>query len=384
MRLLNVHTLDIETFDQPEEKYAILSHRWGKSEVKFVDLPDAKGEINEQLSEEQPDDPTTGTAKIAKACFQCRELQLKYLWIDTCCIDKRSSTEESESINSMFNWYNEAEICLAYLADVGEAPHQKFSDSVWFTRGWTLQELLASRNVFFFDREWTEIGTKTSLSSEIERASRISHEHLIDFRTACIATRMSWQAGRTTTRTEDLAYSLFGIFDVAMDLRYGEREKSFRRLQEEIINRYPLDESILAWEAPGADKRGGVLAPNPSCFKNSAHLTVTSPIHRYRPREVYRVSNKGLEISVPFVTNPLHYLIGNPAILVPMLKKAGLTLNCWKEGQPSPATVVIQLKKDDRGFFQRTNCDKLNWAKAVSRTKTWDGMPLTAPIPVQL
>ena len=393
MRLINVYTLDIETFDQPDAKYAILSHRWSNSEVKFSDYVSAKSLIGHQISREQTDDPATGVAKIAKACLQSRNLGLNYLWIDTCCIDKRSSSEESESINSMFNWYSEAEICLAYLADVAHnSPYKSFSDSVWFTRGWTLQELLAPRNVVFFDRDWMEIGTKTSLSPEIEKATRISHKHMLDFRTASIATKMSWQAHRTTTRTEDLAYSMFGIFDIGMDLRYGEREKAFRRLQEEIINANPLDESILAWTS--TEPSSGILAPRPDCFRDSGDLTVTSPFHKYQPRTVYRISNRGLEISIAVITSQWTYM--NPLKQTAIFhlgkyvkKNVDLTLNCWKVGKEGPSTVVIHLEKDDRGFFYRTNCDKLDWTKAVSRPKVPLGTRLdpsiaTTPIAVQL
>ena len=381
MRLINVYTLNIESFEESDQKYAILSHRWSKNEVKYSEYASVKSQIAHQLSGDG--DGNTGIGKIAGACLQCQALGLQYLWIDTCCIDKMSSAEEIESINSMFNWYKEAEICLAYLADVGEAPYQSFSESVWFTRGWTLQELLASRNVTFFDRYWHELGTKTSLSSDIEKATRISHKHLEDFRSASIATRMSWQAGRTTSRTEDLAYSMFGIFDVGMDVRYGEREKAFRRLQVEIINHYPLDESILAWQAPGAGKRGGVLASHPSCFKDSAHFTVASPVHKYQPRVVYQTTNRGLEISASFIKSKFSYLF-NREVLKSKLEEVDLTLNCWDEGKPSPATVVLHLVRDERGFFHRTNCDQLDWAKVVSRSRFKHGMDLTDPIPVNL
>ena len=97
--------------------------------------------------------------------MQCRNLKLRYLWIDTCCIDKRSTSEESESINSIFRWFEEARICLVYLPDVGKGFPKAFSESEWCTRGWTLQELLAPKDVTFFDCDWKNIGTKTSRSS---------------------------------------------------------------------------------------------------------------------------------------------------------------------------------------------------------------------------
>lgn len=107
---------------------------------------------------------------------------------------------------------------------------------------------LAPQDVTFFDRNWNNMGTMSSRSSDVEKATPIAHRHMTDLKTASIATRMSWQARRQTTRAEDLSYTLFDIFDVAMNLRYGERDKAFRRLQEQIINSHPQYESILAWK----------------------------------------------------------------------------------------------------------------------------------------
>ena len=120
---------------------------------------------------------------------------------------------------------------------------------------------------------------------------------MIDFKTASIATKMSWQAGRQTTRTKDLAYSMIGIFDVGLDLRYEERDKAFRRLQEQIINSHPLDKSILAWTSKelGDDKQPGILAPRQDCFKDSGKLTVASLSHKYVPRTTYNLLNKVLK-----------------------------------------------------------------------------------------
>ena len=377
MRLINVNTLDIESFlGQAEQPYVILSHRWGPDEVKFEDYASYKTQIKEQMSKPQGGGPTTGISKIAGACLQSRKLKLRYLWIDTCCIDKRSTSEESESINSMFSWYKEARICLAHLKDIVKGSNKSFSDSEWFTRGWTLQELLAPKDITFFDRDWNQLGTKVSRSTDIEKATRIAPRHMINFESACMATRMSWQAGRKTTRIEDLAYSLFGICEVGMDLRYGERDKAFRRLQEQIINSDAGDESILAWESDelGDDKPSGVLAPRPDCFKRSANLTIASPSHKYRHRDVYRISNKGLEMSAKMAAKT-RTALGTIATQLPILMRRSnldVTLNCWELGRQGPATVVIRLERDSSGSYSRTNCKKLDWARSTD----WRSNPL--------
>ena len=214
---------------------------------------------------------------------------------------------------------------------------------------------------------------------------------MIDFTTASIATRMSWQAGRQTTRAEDLAYSLFGIFDVGLDLRYGERDRAFRRLQEQIINSHPLDESILAWTSNelGDDKQPGILAPRPDCFMDYANLTVASPSHTYVPRTTYRLSSKGLEISVRMGTKTRLFFGNAPNEMIAFgegltrRKQVDVTLNCWDMGRQSPAAVVIRLQRDNRGFYYRTNCEELGWAKSVD-SRTIMGTDHTTPIAVKL
>lgn len=371
MRLINVNTLNIGGDEQPQSKYAILSHRWGDDEVTFDTYPAARKAIEDYLLQRSSANILSGIAKVAGACKLCRKLKLDYLWIDTCCIDKRSLREESKAINSMFSWYDEAEVCLTYMVDVGKDA-KTFLQSQWFTRGWTLQELLASRKIVFYDQTWDEIGTKSSLSAQITAATRISHQHLQNFRLASIATKMSWQAGRTTTRTEDIAYSMFGVFDNGMDIRYGERDKAFRRLQEEIVHRHPQDESILAWTSnePGP---GGVLAPSVHCFRHCAHLIVTGQSGDYRPRAEYRISGQGFEITAPSTKTSV-------AVAAVCGHNTGtgskfeLTLNCWDASKPSHNTVALMVKKDKGGFYQRTNRQQLEWANNTRRLKDITGL----------
>lgn len=191
------------------------------------------------------------------ACVVARRDGFRYIWIDSCCIDKTSSSELSEAINSMFNWYRDAQLCYAFLADVPSesgsddprAHGSRFRRSRWFTRGWTLQELVAPRWVLFLSDQWTLLGTKDTLAGVIEAVTRIDtgvlkHEKSLD--SASVAQRMSWAATRQTTRVEDQAYSLLGIFGINMPTLYGEGEQAFRRLQEEILRKIP-DQTMFAW-----------------------------------------------------------------------------------------------------------------------------------------
>src|ERR1700722_15706078 len=218
-------------------RYAILSHTWGADteEVSFKDMMDgaAKSKV-------------TGYNKIRFCGEQARRDGLQYFWIDTCCIDKSSSTELQEAINSMFRWYRDAAKCYVYLADVSRSAdvnssqllmELSFLESRWFTRGWTLQELVAPASVEFFSKEGEQLGNKRSLERHIHEVTGIPVKalrgsSLSDFG---VPERMSWAEKRETTRKEDEAYSLLGIFDVYMPLIYGEgRENAFKRLREEI------------------------------------------------------------------------------------------------------------------------------------------------------
>jgi hypothetical protein len=152
---------------------------------------------------------------------------------DTVCINKSSSAELSEAINSMFQWYREAQVCYAYLADVSSdflgsrAVSPAVRRSRWFTRGWTLQELLAPATVIFLNESWVEVGTKSSFAELISSVTGIARSDMANFRDANVAVKMSWAANRETTRTEDIAYCLMGLFGVNMPLLYGEGRNAF-------------------------------------------------------------------------------------------------------------------------------------------------------------
>ncbi|OIW26000.1 HET-domain-containing protein, partial [Coniochaeta ligniaria NRRL 30616] len=244
MRLINTTTLDLEEFPGLVPRYAVLSHTWGSEEVTHNNLT-------------HPKPPPFGLQKILRACLRARRDGLDYLWADTSCIDKTSSAELSEAINSMYAWYRNSNVCYAYLSDVPpgltatqlSSASSPFRASRWFKRGWTLQELLAPKNVIFFAADWTELGTKTGMAELISEVTRIDTRYLLRVRHitgASIAHRMSWVADRTTTRPEDIAYCLLGIFDVHMPLIYGEGSRAFVRLQEEVI-KISEDHSIFAW-----------------------------------------------------------------------------------------------------------------------------------------
>lgn len=300
MRLLNRKTLQLELFqDEPYPSYAILSHRWCDTEMTIRDLQDGKAHLC-----------PGGYEKMLLTCAQAARDQIDYVWIDTFCIDKESSAELSESINSMFAWYKKAKICYAFMPDVSTGGDFELADgfdqSEWFERGWTLQELIAPTEVVFYDKQWQLIGKRSTMARNLSRITKIDEgvlTGLVELNYVSIAKRMSWASDRKTTRREDIAYCLAGLFDVNMTTLYGEgSEKAFRRLQEEIMKDSD-DESLFAWTNEREDQPAlqGLFATSPEDFRNSSRYI---PDSRYTSdystgvRAPYTITNKGLCITL--------------------------------------------------------------------------------------
>ena len=246
MRLLNSDSLELfEFFDENIPQYVILSHTWGQDEITFQDIQNPeKAKLKK------------GFRKLEGCCKKAQSDGFQWVWIDTCCIDKSSSAELSEAINSMYQWYMRSQICYAYMEDVHS--EEDFSRSRWFTRGWTLQELIAPSIVEFYTLEWDEIGTKMSLAENVSRITAIDESVLEDNSQMVkinVASRMSWASKRHTTRIEDQAYCLMGLFGINMPLLYGEGRRAFHRLQEEIMKMHE-DYTLFAWANPRARKAG--------------------------------------------------------------------------------------------------------------------------------
>ncbi|UNI14942.1 hypothetical protein JDV02_001519 [Purpureocillium takamizusanense] len=337
MRLLNATTFELALFsDDQIPPYAILSHTWAEEEASFESLSGvgAAAAAGVASRARQP----RGWAKITQSCAAARALGLDYIWVDTCCIDKGSSAELSEAINSMFRWYRQASVCIAYLADVfgvdvdgvadGEDTTRRggsgggrgvcFKRSRWFTRGWTLQELIAPCEVLFYGADWASLGTRASLRKLIKEATGIPEQLLAAARGGdaaavdafSVAQRMSWAAARVTTRPEDVAYCLLGLFDINMPLLYGEGPaKAFKRLQEEIIKSTD-DESLYAWRCGPQSLPGrcfwGLLAESPAAFGNYGHLLPVRSryLSRRRARKTVTVTNRGLTLDLSLTPFP--------------------------------------------------------------------------------
>lgn len=306
MRLLNTNTLDFEWFtDSNVPSYLILSHRWQGAEVTLQDFVARDCQNTEGW--------TQGTRKVAQFVDYAKEQGSSYVWIDTVCIDKTSSTELQEAINSMYEWYERSEGCVVYLDDVkvrsedkpnaaaSQYVKQRLIKSQWFTRGWTLQELLAPRVQIFVDKKWSVIGSRDELMDPITTITTIDRTCFGDRQAILrepVAKRMSWMSSRTTSRSEDLAYCMLGIFGINLTMLYGEGRKAFLRLQKEIIQEIE-DDSIFIWQSEravddGVPSTSSILAPDPACFKVCGQYQIEND--SFFDRQPYRMTTRGLEI----------------------------------------------------------------------------------------
>jgi hypothetical protein len=337
MRLLDTTTYILSEFQGDIPAYAILSHVWQREEVTFSDI----ATLNKAAK-------LKGFTKIVGACKTALKEGLKYIWIDTCCINKESSAELSEAINSMFIWYKNARVCYAYLSDVpgDEDPSElnsSFVISRWFTRGWTLQELLAPLRVIFYGTNWVNIGDKGTLRETISIAIGIDTKQLVGIdedgeplklEDVPVGVRMSWAAHRLTTREEDTAYSLLGLFGVNMPLLYGEGSKAFIRLQHEIIKAYD-DHSIFAF------KGEGMLARSPSQFRESGEVGLLGDIGELQAP--YAITNKGLYIQLPLCD-----IMDEES----RKKKTVALFNCCRVGKSERLAVTLTTC-NSKGLYKR-------------------------------
>ncbi|KAK4149868.1 vegetative incompatibility protein HET-E-1 [Chaetomidium leptoderma] len=311
----------------------ILSHTWEYDEVTLQQLTAGAAEPSTLEAK-------AGFHKIKTTCALARTVAgLEYTWVDTCCIDKTSSAELAEAINSMFAWYRDA------TPGTDEDLERDLPACRWFTRGWTLQELIAPRDVVFFDNGWNRRGAKKELAGLLSSITGIPRELLCHEAELCdfaVARRMSWAARRKTTRLEDTAYCLLGIFDVNLSLIYGEGTKAFTRLQTTIVQTTP-DLSIFAW----TDKRvpcplfAGVLAESPYQFADCGRIELTLGDSAYAD---FAITTRGIQTEANLITIPVG--CGQPfSLLLDTLCHAGGNM------------MGVHLRKIGGGLYARYKPD---------------------------
>lgn len=328
----------------------------------------------------------SGATKVHESCKTAKTRGYGYIWIDTCCIDKSSSAELSEAINSMFRWYEMSDICFAYLADVAEdsitenSTYEDFASTLasskWFTRGWTLQELVAPKQVVFFNKHWEPIGDKFRHAPELSKITGIQilvlrrghgsipprwKDH-VSVSNKCIcgcrspyisirailrsfstAQKMCWASKRETTREEDTAYCLFGLFEINMPLLYGEGgPKAFFRLQKQII-RQSNDQSIVAFS------RYKLFSPSPLADSPRNFEGGDSIYPRTRSENFdevrYQITTSDQEIVVELLVCPL---ADTETVLAALL-------DCSIDGDPFCRPVILISAEQDTQNGPRYN-----------------------------
>ncbi|KAF9478348.1 hypothetical protein BDN70DRAFT_880035 [Pholiota conissans] len=282
--------------------YAILSHTWLRSDPGEITYSDW---ISRSFN---PDE--AGYRKLANFCrVASTNHNLSIGWMDTVCINKDSSSELDESIRSMYNWYQCAKVCIIYLAETTAL--LDIHRDPWFTRGWTLQELIAPFVVKFYNRNWIQFIQRTNndkpspsfsniipeILQEIEKATTMSEFELVNISKAPISRSMQLAANRIVTRQEDAAYSLMGIFNVSIATAYGEgSERAFSRLLQEILNveRFGVLD-IINWAGLGRSQRSHILPRSPQQYRFCSSSLDLSDV---TPLEPLTLTNMGTRIFV--------------------------------------------------------------------------------------
>jgi len=346
--------------DDEIPSYAILSHTWEGQEVTFNDLMYGTGKSK------------AGYGKIQFCGQQTERDGLRYFWVDTCCIDKSNHVELQEAINSMFRWYQNATKCYVYLSDVSIAKRKAnyklskftwelaFQESRWFTRGWTLQELLAPPSVEFFSQEGQQLGDKRALERQIHEKTGIAISALrgtplCEF---SVEERLSWAKSRQTTRKEDKAYSLLGIFGIFMSLIYGEgEENAFERLRTKIDK--------LLKGLPQQQASVQINKEDQECIQ---HLRLTDPRH---DKERIEETKGGL------LKDSYHWILENPDFQRWRGDQQSRLL--WIKGDPGKGKTMLlcgiinELKKSMAKtdllsyFFCQATDSRINHTTAVLR-----------------
>ncbi|XXH01383.1 hypothetical protein Hte_007743 [Hypoxylon texense] len=304
----------------------------------------------------------------------------------------------------MFQWYRNSTVCYAYIKDYssGTFDAESLAKSEWLYRGWTLQELIAPREVVFYNRYWQPFGSKTDrdVCEAVSDITKIDVEFLLgsDLESASIAKRMSWASRRKTTRIEDTAYCLMGLFDINMPLLYGEGPKAFRRLQQEIMKEYPEDHSLYAWGIPvdkcsvevtqpdaviresiddplaSSEPLFGLLAKSPQDFEYSRSYSPISNAHKFYSNfwvgwksATYPTSiGKGIRIELLASSNFFHYQFSEPSVSISQPGEYAFLL--CKDDTDEDVTPCIPLLDLSSGYYSRFKELYLNRILRLSQT----------------
>jgi hypothetical protein len=373
MWLLNVDTFETrEFFGEETPEYAFLSHTWDSPEDEVTTDDLRGGKFREDVHKKH------GFRKLDFAMKQARRDGLQWLWADTCCIDRANGADMTEAANALWGWLANSKACYAYLSDapsVNDPASKAFMNARWFTRSWTLVELLAPPNLTFYTEDWTQVGVgslrmdlgileATHHITKIPREALMGHP-ITEF---CIAQRLSWAALRRCRRVEDQAYSLFGLFDVNLPILYGEGKKAFIRRQEHLHMQLPHDHSIFAWTVPITSPRclniSGIFAESPEDFANSGNIRPFIDEPGYMQA---RMSAKGLMTKM-LVRGEIQFRDSLKIYWKNKYCEARiLALNCGDETGQRVVLPVLQ-SSDESSWYYHVDRQDLRLSSAASTT----------------
>jgi len=387
-----------ENWIKEETSYAILSHRWlGGGELAFSDISKFADHRNTLRKLIKFNSPTNGAdilnevislamkstvntkanpaqlrptmkrsykklfpadqkeirfpsfEKVVIFCWISTRHFNRFVWFDTGCINKSSSAELEESIRSMFNWYSKSKVCIVHLADTTNV--SSLRGDQWFTRGWTLQELLAPKRVKFFGKSWepitshsfddndkdTDSDSKRHLWNHVSDITGISPDKISAFKPAIDHARdaLVWSSKRQTTRVEDMAYCLIGLLGIPLSIAYGEGEMAFYRLQVEILQRTP-DMGLFVWQGQSA-VGNSMLAARPDNFSSLTLRPLSSHTLPDNVDRSYSLTNFGLRIPL------LVYIIPADKWRVENTRDPRITLTM---AGLRPITMKLQTRED--------------------------------------
>ncbi|KAG1756008.1 hypothetical protein EDB19DRAFT_446368 [Suillus lakei] len=350
-------------------KYAILSHRWLNSgEPTYKEMKERKaGNSGYEKLKEKLKEKKAGYEKLDNFCDKAKKCKVEFAWSDTCCIDRSSSAELDESIRSMFRWYRHSAICIVHLAESNNI--KDILRDEWTRRGWTLQELLAPLCIKFFKKDWTPMThdpndkrkkRDTELMKTLVRATAIPVDNIYrEFTPSSskVDERMAWAAKRKTTKGEDMAYCLMGIFNVSLQIAYGEgKDRAFCRLIEAIMQ--AGDPSVLNWKGIAAKHHTSAVIPqSPSNFLGRQKLE-------------FKLASGKLEMTMTSLG------LRVPLVILPLRLPPEMAKKSWRAGRAPIAfdcllcpEMKIHITVDNLGAY-----DKYRYAFGIiNYSLVWNG-----------
>ncbi|OAX35521.1 hypothetical protein K503DRAFT_364265 [Rhizopogon vinicolor AM-OR11-026] len=357
--------LRMERIKQAVEMYfrcVMLSHRWEENEPLLHNIQDKNVYELHALS---------GIAKSQSFCKTARDAGYRWAWIDTCCIDQTNNVEVQQSVNSMFLWYRHAALTIIYLSDVPRSSKSgALAMSIWNKRGWTVQEFLAPKVVLFYQHDWTLYLDDRSpnhkdcpaIMRELGDATGIDAQALGAFYPGMRGARdkLQWVSRRVTTLQEDVAYSLFGIFDVHLAVIYGEKKhNALGRLLQEVVAQSG-DITCLDWVGKSSEfnsclpadiaSYGAPPSTSPSLSDDEMQALIFSLQNDRTVELALKLYHKLSDLSAPrFAARRLHL----PCIVFPVTEFR------WRRGQDQQPHSTFAVKADGLDDLLITTEDKI-------------------------